>query len=1142
MNQPKKSLVSKRNELTYTYNTLFLALCLSFLPLQFLTAATVQEDHDAVNVPGAWAQGFTGKGVTVGVMDLGVYDAHVAFEGKRVDHLQSDEYIKRFANDPQWNFRNHGTHVAGIMAGRGYGVAPDADILDLTVSWMDLTQVVAETKELYLKAFDLFPEVKVYNNSWGWVYSRPQEYSGIPEDLTPIYDVFQAAKEKDKLLVFAAGNHEGLVPSSPVKEGITSHNYDGHLINVINIDAANINDPDRYVFKIDKLYGSNLGLLASLWTIAAPGTDVPSASAGTANETIEMTGTSMATPHVTGALALVQQAFPWMTAEQLADTVLTTATPSQPGYYELALYDEGKLDWQQRTELLVKGWKWNDDEWRFVPNKEERGIIAFWGASGLQNQSKEQIDEFLKKVAEDLTKKKYEEEREDLEDFGTEEDLKSLEEARSEWIKNFVETAIIAEYALGAGRLNVSAAVGGPAAVDINRLARWNGKKWTLPTGENLSGQSQINYSLILSGDGVSRFTNDITEIRWNPVLHISTVKELKSYSEALRKGEGETWDGGGTYARPDDADLPIGLIVSGVESTTRSTESTAGTLILEGKVTLSGSIDVLKNATLIVNGSVSGVGERKGEIPVGLVQSDSTGTIAGNGTITNLISRGILSPGDETAPDTVGTLTVTEKLTVEGGSILILDVGNSRHDVVKAGSIDIIDSGNEENKEEKVSFILLPVEVIEDTYEFRPADYLKTDATPPAWEKKVDEVLYPTLSFEMTPTGNGTWKLTRQEDSMQNIGVSIGLSPEAQERAALLDRAIFAEEPLSSAASKLVTWLDRESYDLLLEEPPLAALAEKNIRATYDVLKPDDHAAFDAMALERSTRLREMSGLDPIASIENHGPQSVATLHMEQDRLDTSGNSLKSKRAIITGGAQVGTEDLLFDWRLGGFTEELDGSVHNMSSKNYGFFGTVSLVTALDNVRLFGDAMVGWVHDRRKRSVWGAGNNENFDVVTSGWTAGISAGLGYQIKPMENLAILPYLKLSYDTLARGGFNEGDSPIAQSWSSDRLSAAAAEAGFDWRFDMKDSEKSMWFVKGRIAYRNRFHIEGADHYRWAGITDNVGDTYGNRHTGRLSMAIARQTSSGHTFQFAAIGEKGNSGFSRIGLEGRWSYRF
>lgn len=90
--------------------------------------------------------------------------------------------------------------------------------------------------------------------------------------------------------------------------------------------------------------------------------------------------------------------------------------------------------------------------------------------------------------------------------------------------------------------------------------------------------------------------------------------------------------------------------------------------------------------------------------------------------------------------------------------------------------------------------------------------------------------------------------------------------------------------------------------------------------------------------------------------------------------------------------------------------------------------------------------------------------------------------------------------------------------------------------------MKESRQGTWAFEGRVAYRNRFHIEGDDDYCWAGISDSVGDSFRNRHTGRLQLAIAREIPSGHTFRLVAAGETGDSGFSRYGLEGHWSYRF
>ena len=90
--------------------------------------------------------------------------------------------------------------------------------------------------------------------------------------------------------------------------------------------------------------------------------------------------------------------------------------------------------------------------------------------------------------------------------------------------------------------------------------------------------------------------------------------------------------------------------------------------------------------------------------------------------------------------------------------------------------------------------------------------------------------------------------------------------------------------------------------------------------------------------------------------------------------------------------------------------------------------------------------------------------------------------------------------------------------------------------------MKESRPGTWAFEGCIACRNRFHLEGADHYRWAGISDYVEDSFRNRHTGRLQVAIAREIPLGHTFRLAAAGETGNAGFTRRGLEGHWSCRF
>lgn len=69
---------------------------------------------------------------------------------------------------------------------------------------------------------------------------------------------------------------------------------------------------------------SNIARGAELFTVSAPGGYISAADAVTNGYTIK-SGTSMATPQVSGAAALVAQAFPWMNGKQLADVILTTA-------------------------------------------------------------------------------------------------------------------------------------------------------------------------------------------------------------------------------------------------------------------------------------------------------------------------------------------------------------------------------------------------------------------------------------------------------------------------------------------------------------------------------------------------------------------------------------------------------------------------------------------------------------------------------------------------------------------------------------------------------------------------------------------------------------------------------------------------
>ena len=204
------------------------------------------------------------------------------------------------------------------------------------------------------------------------------------------YRTMKRVADANAVMVFAAGNEYGSQPiasSTPYGNGslplITPETLANGTFRIVNVLDENfdINNPSTYKFlnpasaalknldfsdlqhsmivvvAVDKYknissYSNRCGLAAA-WCIAAPGGDfqdepdasiystVPFSSAYP-DEYRGMNGTSMAAPHVSGATALVRQAFPYMTASQAIETILTTATDlGSPEIYGQGLLNVG---------------------------------------------------------------------------------------------------------------------------------------------------------------------------------------------------------------------------------------------------------------------------------------------------------------------------------------------------------------------------------------------------------------------------------------------------------------------------------------------------------------------------------------------------------------------------------------------------------------------------------------------------------------------------------------------------------------------------------------------------------------------------------------------------------------------------------
>jgi subtilisin family serine protease len=305
----------------------------------------------------AWEQGWTGKGVRVGVIDTGVTSQadlpRVVAGGNFVGGSSS-------ADD-----NGHGTHVAGIIAaardGQGVvGVAPDAAIVAYKV--LDSAGAGSSTSLVAAVRAATAAGVPIVNLSLafgGLVAPQIDFSSGQPKTVinwrAEFGQAFDAAVAAGTTFVIAAGN-DGM-PCSPTKMGaLGTIAWCGlpAALPVLPEFRSLLNGPGAWIAvgaigahldpytKRPVLAGfSNAAGITQDWYIVAPGENI--VSTGRDGSPTRMSGTSMATPFVAGALALLKQKHPFLTGKQLAQIIFTTAVDlGDPGVD--AVYGHGLLD------------------------------------------------------------------------------------------------------------------------------------------------------------------------------------------------------------------------------------------------------------------------------------------------------------------------------------------------------------------------------------------------------------------------------------------------------------------------------------------------------------------------------------------------------------------------------------------------------------------------------------------------------------------------------------------------------------------------------------------------------------------------------------------------------------------------------
>ena len=314
----------------------------------------LDKSKKALNVPKVRAPrskgglGLTGKGVTVAVIDSGLDTTHPDFEGRvkgtfnfeggwafdaYQDGSVTNEVAEGMGPYAAVDEVGHGTHVASTIAGSGAGaktqglsgadysgVAPGASLVGFKVAsavqgvqydfgWEANTMAAIE----YLMEHNKTLGVSIVHNSWSI-------YEVTDPDSEPVVQMVRAAVSSGLIFVFSAGNNGG--PNTVA--------WPGAMGNVITVGSTVKTAP----------YGmSSFSSRGPQVDVTAPGSNIIAARSkfsviDFANTTtppqdmplyMAISGTSMSSPHVSGVVALMKQAYPRLTGEVAEEILARTS-------------------------------------------------------------------------------------------------------------------------------------------------------------------------------------------------------------------------------------------------------------------------------------------------------------------------------------------------------------------------------------------------------------------------------------------------------------------------------------------------------------------------------------------------------------------------------------------------------------------------------------------------------------------------------------------------------------------------------------------------------------------------------------------------------------------------------------------------